>query len=305
MSRVLITGGSGLIGQSLGKSLQQSGHEVSILSRKGSPDSPIPSHFWDVEGRQISKELVNTCDYIVHLAGANMGGRRWTPARKKVIVNSRIKSAKLIYDHLDPVNSRLKAFITSSAIGYYGARTSDRIFMETDPPAEDFLGKTCRDWEAAADRFSELGIRTVKIRTGVVLTEKGGALSRLQLPVRWGLGASLGDGKQYMPWIHINDLCAIYAHALENESILGAYNAVAPEHITNRELTRKLAKKLGRPLWIPNIPSFGMKLLFGEMASMLLKGSRVSSEKIRKTGFSFQFPDIDSALQELYSQGSI
>ena len=300
MSRVLITGGSGLIGQSLGKSLQRAGHEVSILSRKGSPDSPIPSHFWDVEGQQISKELVNTCDYIVHLAGANMGGRRWTPARKKVIVNSRIKSAKLIYDHLDPVNSRLKAFITSSAIGYYGARTSDRIFIETDPPAEDFLGKTCRDWEAAADRFSELGIRTVKIRTGVVITKKGGALSRLQLPVKLGLGAALGDGSQYMPWIHLNDLCAIYMHALENESMLGAYNAVAPEHITNRELTRKLAKKLGRPLWIPNIPSFGMKLLFGEMASMLLKGSRVSSEKIRKTGFSFQFPDIDSALQELF-----
>lgn len=301
MSRVLITGGSGLIGQSLGKSLQQSGHEVSILSRKDSPDSPIPFHFWDVESQQLSKELVNTSEYIVHLAGANMGERRWTPARKEVIVNSRVKSAKLIYDKLDPKNNRLKAFITSSAIGYYGARTSDRIFTETDPPAEDFLGITCRDWEAAADRFSESGIRTVKIRTGVVLAKKGGALSRLQLPLKYGLGAPLGDGKQYMPWIHLDDLCAIYAHALENESIIGAYNAVAPEHITNRELTRKLAKKLGKPLWIPNIPSFGMKLLFGEMAAMLLKGSRISSEKIRNSGFSFQFPDIDSALQELYS----
>ena len=301
MSRVLITGGSGLIGQGLGRRLQQLGYEVSILSRSISPGGPIPIHFWDVEGQQLSKELVNTSEYIVHLAGANMGERRWTPARKEVIVNSRVKSAKLIYDKLDPKNNRLKAFITSSAIGYYGARTSDRIFTETDPPAGDFLGKTCKDWEAAADPFLESGIRTVKIRTGVVLSKKAGALSRLQLPLRWGLGAPLGGGKQYMPWIHLDDLCAIYAHALENESIIGAYNAVAPEHITNRELTRKLAKKLGKPLWIPNIPSFGMKLLFGEMAAMLLKGSRISSEKIRNSGFSFQFPDIDSALQELYS----
>ena len=301
MSRVLITGGSGLIGQSLGRSLQQSGHEVSILSRKISPGSSIPSHYWDVEGQQISKELVNSCEYIVHLAGTNIGQRRWTPARKRVIMDSRIKSAKLIFDKLDPKNNRLKAFITSSAIGYYGARTSDRIFTETDPPADDFLGQTCRDWEQAADRFSASGIRTVKIRTGIVLSKQGGALSRLQLPVKWGLGAPLGHGNQYMPWIHMEDLCAIYAFALENESMHGAYNAVAPEHITNRELTGRLAQQLKKPLWLPNIPAFAMKLVFGEMAAMLLKGSRISSEKIRSAGFKFQFPDIDSAFQELYS----
>jgi uncharacterized protein (TIGR01777 family) len=301
MSQVLITGGSGLIGQNLGRSLQQSGHEVSILSRKSSPGSSIPSHYWDVEGQEISKELVNSCEYIVHLAGANIGQGRWTPARKRVIVESRIKSAQLIFDALDPKNNRLKAFISSSAIGYYGARTSDRIFTESDPPADDFLGQTCSEWEQAADQFADAGIRTVKIRTGIVLSKQGGALSRLQRPVRWGLGAPLGDGKQYMPWIHMDDLCAIFVHAMENENMVGAYNAVAPEHITNRELTSRLAQQLKKPLWLPNIPAFGMKLLFGEMAAMLLKGSRISSEKIRNTGFSFQFPDIDSALQELYS----
>lgn len=301
MPQVLITGGSGLIGQSLGKRLQQAGHEVSILSRSKSSGKALPSHFWHVESKQISKELVNTSEYIVHLAGANIGQSRWTPARKKLIVNSRIKSAQLIFDNLDPQNNRLKAFITSSAIGYYGARTSDHIFQESDPPADDFLGQTCRDWEEAADLFSGSGIRTVKIRTGIVLSNKGGALSRLQGPVKWGLGAPLGDGNQYMPWIHLDDLCAIFVQALENEKLQGAYNAVAPEHITNREFTRRLAKTLNKPFWIPGVPAFGMKLLFGEMAAMLLQGSRISSEKIRSTGFRFQFPDIDGAFQELYS----
>jgi len=300
MSHVLITGGSGLIGQALKIRLEEKGYEVALLSRGGKKVYHTECFAWDIARGEIDREALNSSDYIIHLAGANIGAKRWTSRRKREIRASRIDSTNLIFANLDKQGKKLKAFISSSAIGYYGAVSSEHIFTEADPPSDDFLGQTCRDWEHAADQISESGIRTVKIRTGIVLSNKGGALSRLQLPVRWGLGSPLGDGKQYMPWIHMDDLCDIYMHALEHEDMQGAFNAVAPEHITNKALTRRLAEALRRPFWAPNIPALGLKILFGEMAAMLLKGSRISSEKIREAGFKFKFPDLDSALKDLY-----
>ena len=177
--------------------------------------------------------------------------------------------------------------------------SSETIFEERAPAHPDFLGRTCEIWEKSADRFEALGIRTVKIRIGIVFSKQGGALSRLSLPLRLGVGAPIGSGMQYMPWIHIEDLCGIYMKALEDVRMAGAYNGVAPEHLTNRELTKIMARVLKRPLWLPAIPAALMRLLFGEMSAMLLQGSRVSSAKIRAAGYTFQYPDATYALRQL------
>lgn len=299
-SRVLITGGSGLIGRHLCDRLKEKGYEVALLGRGKSVHKNILSYTWDLHRNEIDQDAINGSDFIIHLSGANIGAKRWTSKRKAEIISSRIKSIDLIFNNLNKKNPKLKAFISASAIGYYGAITSEKIFKETDPPARDFLGQVCEKWEDAADKFSSAGIRTVKLRTGVVLSKQGGALARLQRPVRWGVGSAIGSGSQYMPWIHMDDLCAIYIQALENIRMEGAYNAVAPEHVTNKAFTRKLALALRRPFWFPHIPAPLIRLLFGRMAVMLLEGSRVSSEKIQTAGYKFQFPDLDNAFKELF-----
>jgi uncharacterized protein (TIGR01777 family) len=301
MSRVLITGGRGLVGQHLCEKLLDRGYEVAILSRNDAADSKIAHYTWNIDSKIVDREVINNSDFIIHLAGINIGGKRWTGKRKRKIVDSRIKSADLIFNNIDRHHTKLKAFISASAIGYYGGGTSEQIFHESDPPASDFLGKTCEQWEIAADQFNEIGVRTVKIRTGIVLSSQGGALSKLKIPVQLGFGSAIGNGRQYMPWIHLDDLCAIYIKAIEDQTMTGAYNAVAPEHITNKAFTRKMARVLHKPFWFPNIPAIAMRLLFGEMAVMLLSGSRVSSEKIVAAGYTFQYPDLDGALTEIFT----
>jgi len=300
MSRVLIAGGSGLIGRHLSRRLLEQGYEVAILSRNRSNLNHITSYSWDLNQNEIQREALNDCDYIINLAGENIGAKRWTRKRKQEILESRIKSSKLIFDNIEKENHKLRTFITASAIGYYGAETSDHIYHESDRFARDFLGQTCSKWEQAADQFAQVGVRTVKIRTGIVLSKVGGALAKLNIPIRLGFASPIGHGKQYMPWIHIEDLCNIYIYAIQNQEMTGAYNAVAPEHITNKEFIRKAAQKLDKPFWFPNIPASALKLRFGELAALLLTGSRVSSEKLLAAGYSFQFPDIDSAFENLY-----
>jgi uncharacterized protein (TIGR01777 family) len=299
-SRVLIAGGTGLIGRHLSKRLQEHGYEVAILSRSKHNSAYALSYFWNPDQNEIQKEAVNACDYIINLAGANIGDKRWTSKRRQEILESRTKSSKLIFNNIEKGKHKLSAYITASAIGYYGAITSNNIFQESDTPANDFLGQTCKEWEEAADIFTEIGVRTVKIRTGIVLSKVGGALAKLNIPIRLGFASAIGHGKQYMPWIHIEDLCNIYIQAIRANEMAGPYNAVAPEHITNKNFTRKAARALHRPFWFPNIPAFVLKLRFGQLSSMLLSGSRVSSEKLLATGYSFQFPDIDSAFENLY-----
>lgn len=302
MEKVLITGGTGLIGTHLCTRLEESGYDVSILSRWKRHRMNVPVHHWDWSKNEIEVEAIEQADYIIHLAGANIADKRWTAERKQLIIDSRINTAQLIFSKAKEENNKLKAFISASAIGYYGTVTSDKIFSETDSPAKDFLGETCRDWEESADRFVELGIRTVKIRTGIVLSGKGGALTKMMAPIKFGVGAAIGSGQQYMPWIHIEDLCSIYIKAIKDEQMKGSYNAVAPEHITNDEFTASLSKHLSKPLWLPNIPAFVMKLIFGKLSDVLLRGSRVSADKIISSGYKFLFPDLDSALLNLVSK---
>ncbi len=299
MSNVLITGGSGMVGQHLSRKLQEKAHQVTILGRTKADDESIQSFEWDVSNLRIDEEAIEMADFIIHLAGANISDQKWTAKRKELIRDSRVKSGQLIYDVIKSKKTTTQAFISASAIGYYGTQTSEKIYVESDEVASDFLGEVCSKWEQSADRFKELGIRTVKIRTGIVLTEKGGALSKMIIPIKLGFGAPIGSGRQYLPWIHIDDLCGIYIKAIEDVQMEGAFNAVAPDHETNAEFTTILAKVLRKRLWSPNVPKFVLRLLFGEMSDILLKGSRVSADKVQSAGYEFLFPKLEAALIDL------
>lgn len=301
MATILITGGTGLIGKYLTTKLQEHGYDVTILSRVNyeNQKSKVKQYIWDVNNGLIDSEALKTADFIIHLAGANIAEGRWTEKRKKQLVDSRVRSAELIFNSLEKHEYKPKAFISASAIGYYGAVTSDKIYTENDTNHNDFLGYICKLWENAADKFEGLGIRTVKIRTGLVLTKYGSALDKIKTPINMGIGSALGSGNQFMPWIHIDDLCNIYIKAIEDIEMRGSFNAVAPEHITNNEFSNSIATVLSKPFWVPNVPSFIMKLIFGEMADILLEGSKVSSDKIEKSGFNFIYPNLTKALKNL------
>ncbi|MBZ4675230.1 MAG: hypothetical protein JG772_919, partial [Dysgonamonadaceae bacterium] len=216
MQTILITGGTGVIGRELSAKLRNKGYRVAILSRTTKKNADIPHYYWDIPQKMIEKEAIETADYIIHLAGANIGDKRWSKQRRKLIIDSRVESANLLFDKISEARKKPKAFISASAIGYYGTTTSDKIFCETDSPANDFPGETCRLWEQAADNFEKMGIRTVKIRTGIVLSKQGGVLTKMLTPTKFGIGSAIGSGRQYMPWIHIDDLCRIYVKAIED-----------------------------------------------------------------------------------------
>jgi uncharacterized protein (TIGR01777 family) len=296
---VLITGGGGLIGKYLTSSLLSSGYKVSHLSRKSDQFGKVRVFRWDPEKSILNLDVLEGIDYIVHLAGANIGEMRWTKNRKKEIVSSRIESARLIYKTITDNRIKLKAFISASAIGYYGSATSDIIFTEEFPPGEDFLGNTCKMWEQAADQFCNSGTRVVKIRTGVVMEKSDSALSKFLIPARKGVFPRLGNGQQYIPWIHITDLCGIYLQAIRDENTVGAFNAVSPQHVTQTEFIRTLAQVLNKSFIHPPVPAIILRAALGEMSTVVLKGSRVSSEKILKTGYNFLFPDLSIALKNI------
>lgn len=296
---ILVTGGSGLIGRALCFRLKERGFNVAILSRYGITNSDLPSYTLNIAEDENTKKAIASADYIIHLAGANIGENRWTAGRKQEIIDSRVKTAQLIFNIIKTNKNKLKAFISASATGYYGAITSEKIFNETDPPGSDFLSSVCKVWEQSANNFEEPGIRVVKIRTGIVLTGRGGALGKMSFLVKLGLGSALGAGNQYLPWIHIDDLCNIYIKAIKDSNLKDVYNAVAPEYITNNGLIRSLSHTLKKPLWFPNIPEFFIKLMYGEMADMILNGSRVSCDKIKGAGYVFLFPELQGALENL------
>ncbi|SFS74057.1 TIGR01777 family oxidoreductase [Lutibacter maritimus] len=297
MASILVTGGTGLIGKHLCDILLKKGHKVFILSRNSSNKPNIFK--WDIENNYIDENAIKNTDYIIHLAGAGIADKRWTPKRKKLLINSRVSSANLLYTKVKVLNPNLKGFIAASGIGFYGAITTNKIFTENDSAGNDFLSTICTHWENASLQFNALNIRTVILRTGVVLTKKGGALEKIVKPIKFGFGAALGTGKQYMPWIHIDDLCEMYVQAIENPELTGIYNAVAPEYCTNKILTKEIAEVLNKPLFLPNIPALILKIILGKLSNILLEGSRVASNKIVKTGFEFKFSTLKNALKNL------
>jgi uncharacterized protein (TIGR01777 family) len=299
MATVLLTGGTGLIGRHLSQMLKAKGYTVGILSRSGKQQADFPVYYWNIEKQIVDPKAILSADFIIHLAGENIGEKRWTEDRKKEIINSRILPTQLLFDAISKSTRKPQAFISASAIGYYGAITSGHIFTEQDSAANDFLGNTCRQWENEADKFEELGIRTVKIRTGMVLSPTGGVLDKMKRPLQMGLGTFFGTGSQYMPWIHLDDLCCIYLKAIEDASMTGAYNAVAPEPVSNRQFMQTLATAMHKEIRLHRIPASVLKLALGSMSEILLEGSRVSAEKLIHSGYDFCHPALRQALNDL------
>ena len=307
MATVLISGGTGMIGNRLSQHLIERGYTIIILSRdknKSSKNANLFYSHWDVEKNIIDSEVVRKSDHIVHLAGAGVMDKKWTEAYKKIILSSRTKSAELIINCLKNNDHHVKSFVSASAIGLYGADekkiNTGKGFTETDLAADDFLGKTVLLWEASTDPVALLGIRLVKLRTGIVLSNDGGALNEYKMPLRFGVAPVLGNGKQIISWIHIDDLCRMYCEAIENIYLNGSYNAVAPHPVSQKTLIVGLAQKLRNNFFTAvYIPAFLLKLRFGKRSIEILKSAWVSSKKVTSTGFTFLYPTMDAALNEL------
>jgi uncharacterized protein (TIGR01777 family) len=302
MAVILISGGTGLVGKALTKCLISEGHEVRILSRNPKSSSSIKSFYWNVEKNEIDEKAFDGVEHIVHLAGSGIADKRWTDKRKQAIIDSRVNSMKLITDVIKKKNIQLHSFVGASAIGIYGMITSEKVFTETDKGKDDFLSQTCIQWENAYQQIQALSNKSCIIRIGVVLSKEGGALKRLLPLFKLGLGSAVGSGKQYMPWIHISDLVSVFNEALFNSNYSGIYNAVSAEETTNHTFSKQLAKSLSKPFLLPSVPSFMLKLAFGEMSNVLLKGSRISSQKLINNGFKFQFPSLEKALKDIISR---
>lgn len=295
MRKVLITGGSGLIGRRLSFLLKSRGYEVRILSRSNNPNKSYKTFLWNISEKKINDSAFEGLNHIIHLAGAGIADKRWSEKRKKEIIASRVASTNLLYNTVKRLKTPLNSFISASATGYYGAITSETIFEEKDKPAKDFLGKVCSLWEDSIFQFNQIKIRTVALRTGIVLSKDGGALKKMKTPII----TSLGNGKQYMPWIHIDDLCELYIKAIEDQEFKGAFNAVSSEHISNLSFSKKISKIFNYPFLAIGAPSFILQIVFGEMSTIILNGSRISANKIKQAGFIFKFENLEKALKNL------
>jgi uncharacterized protein (TIGR01777 family) len=297
MRRVVITGGTGLVGMHLSALLEKEKYDVAHLTRSRKPGTRFRSYRWDPESGYCDKDAFRDGDTVIHLAGSNIGEKRWNAKRKKEILISRTETARLIYDAFVASGIRPDAFITASGKDYYGSGISEKIYTETDPPGSDFMAETCRSWEAAADPFEAAGVRVTKIRTALVLARKGSALSKLKAPARAGLIIRLGTGKQYFPWIHIDDLCSVYLKAVSDSTMSGPFNASAPDHITHDMLMDAIARQRHLPVLLPHVPPWLLHLVLGEMSVVLTSGSRISPDRLIRSGFEFKYPDIDQALR--------
>lgn len=300
--KVLISGGSGLIGQHLTQMLLNRGYEVAHLSRTSNSSTEIKTIVWNVEKQELDPDAIAPYEHIIHLAGAGIVDKSWTEKRNKEILESRTLSTLLLKKAIEQNAQKPISFVSASAVGYYGMLTLEHIFKEEDPAANDFLGQTCLAWENAVDKIGTLGIPTAKIRIGLVLTDDGGVLKEMALPVKLFVGSALGTGKQYTPWIHIDDLCGIFIHAIENK-LEGPYNAAVPveKQLNNAQLTKAIARSLKKPFWPIKVPSFALKVILGSRADLVLTGSRVDSSNIQNKGYQFQYEDIDKALKAIYS----
>ena len=297
-AKVLITGGSGLVGSRLTELLLNSGYEVAHLStskRRASRPDGVVVHGWNPAEGSIDSEALIGVSCIVNLAGASIS-KRWTNSYQKEIRSSRVDSLQTLYKALENTDHTVTSLISSSAVGYYPSRVG-KEFIETDAPGNDFLGSVSQEWEEQANRFESLGVRVAIMRTGIVLSIKGGALPVMAKFVRLFLGAPLGSGKQILPWIHIDDLSLMYQHALEKE-LSGPFNAVGPKGATNKEFNKELGRIMNRPIWPLNVPSFVLYMILGKQAQLVLISSPSSSKKIEQSGFRFKFDTLNKALKD-------
>ena len=296
-TNILITGGTGLVGKQLTEILQKSGYQVSHLSRNPIKSS-VPSFYWNPSNGEIDLNCLINTKYIINLAGAGVADARWTDSYKEEILQSRLLSTQLISKILKENEHDVEAVINASAVGIYGNEVITPA-SETAPVADTFLANVCKQWEHEALLMNTEKTRVVLLRIGLVLSEKGGFLKAIAAPAKFGVGTYFGNGYMMNPWIHIDDLCKMFLFAIQNPQITGAYNAVAPNPETNKRLVELTAQTLSRPQFLPGVPVFVLKLIMGEMATMLLANQNISADKILSNGFNFQFEDAKSAIENL------
>jgi uncharacterized protein (TIGR01777 family) len=292
--KVLITGASGLVGTELQKSFTEKGYELLLASRKESTDD---KHIqWSIEEGFTDPEKLEGVDVVVHLAGENVSGLRWTDEKKKAIRDSRILGTRNVVDAMSKLKKKPHTFIASSAIGFYGERGEEEV-TESSAAGDNFLAGVCKEWEAESRRAEDAGIRTVLLRTGIVLSKDGGALSTMLLPFKMGVGGVVGSGKQWMSWISMEDEIAVINYAIENENIRGAVNAVSPNPVTNHDFTKTLGEVLYRPTFLP-LPEFAVSMIFGEMGdALLLASTKVMPKRLEDAGFEFMYPNLKVAIE--------
>lgn len=299
--RVIITGGSGLIGRALARELGGAGHDIVVLTRDPGRAGRLPPGVraakWDGKTAQGWSALLDADTAIVHLAGESIAEGRWTAEKKRRIRDSRVVSGQAVMDAIREASVRPRVLIQSSAVGYYGPH-GDEVIPEDAPPGRDFLAEICKEWEASTAEAEGLGVRRALARTGIVLARDGGALPVMSLPFKMMIGGPIGDGRQWVPWIHIEDEVAALRFLLEREDAHGPFNLTAPHPVTNRELTRALARALGRPGFLP-APGFALRIVLGEMADMVLQGQRAVPSRLRELGFTFRWPELEPALRNL------
>ena len=298
MRHILITGGSGLVGQQITQLLEKKGYEVAWLSRSAQGKK---SFLWNVEKGEIDRNAIEWADAIIHLAGAGVAEKRWTGERKKLILESRTQSTQLLFSAIEKSEKKPSTFVSASAVGFYGFNTGTSLVDESSRPGSDFLAEVVIAWENEVKKMESLQLRTVLLRIGIVLDAEGGALGEMLKPP---VAAPLGSGDQWMSWIHIEDLARMFVFALEKTTLQGIFNAVGPFPATNQQLTKEAAAAKGKPYLGIGVPGFALKLILGEMAAMVLGGNRVSSQKIQKAGFEFEFPELKAALKDIFSRKS-
>jgi len=305
MQNILITGGTGLVGKRLTEMLVAKGYRVTILSRNKNNVSNNPKiqyEYWNVDEQVIENNAIANADAIINLAGAGVADKRWTDERKKEIVDSRVNSGRLLVNALQTIPNNVATIISASAIGWYNPleKNSTINYQEEQQANTDFLGDTCKKWEESVLPITLMKKRLVKFRIGIVLSKNGGALKEFLKPIKFGIAAILGSGKQEISWIHIDDLCSMFINAIGNNNMDGVYNAVAPMVTTNSKLNIALAKKLRGKFFIPVfVPKFLLKIILGEMSVEVLKSSHISCKKITDTGFQFLYPSVESAIGDI------
>ncbi|HEV2706920.1 MAG TPA: TIGR01777 family oxidoreductase [Pyrinomonadaceae bacterium] len=299
--KIIVTGSTGLVGRALVRALLADGHQVTRMVRGASQTSDAQATAtvrWDVDAGVVADpSALEGHDAVVHLAGESVS-EKWTPERKRRILESRVRGTRLIAETIAALERRPKVLVSASAIGFYGDR-GEELLTEASASGGDFLSEVCREWEKATLAASQAGVRVVNLRIGIVLSADGGALAKMLTPFKFGVGGRIGSGRQYMSWIDLDDLIGIIKHAIENDSLRGAVNAVAPQPVTNAQFTETLGRVLGRPTLFP-VPVFAVKLAFGEMGETLLLGSqRVEPAQLRASGYRFAYANLEDSLRHV------
>lgn len=300
--RILITGGSGLVGQRLSTMLREKGYNVAHLSRKANPDAPFPTYRWDIASGEIDPAALQDLFGVVHLAGAGIADARWSPARKQEIISSRVDGLQLLHKALSAQIQRPQVFVSASAIGYYGNRGDEYLREDSPPQKDDFLSETCQMWEAASEPIQDLGVRLVKLRIGIVLSTHGGALAKMLPSYAAHVATYFGNGRQWYSWIHIDDLCRLFIFALENQQMQGTYNAASPQSFRNQDFALKVAEGLDKKCLLVSVPLFALRLAFGQMADVVLQSCKTDVTKTLDTGFVFSFPELPQAIKNLVAK---